>query len=114
LIVRLLNKIITVQNSTGNDIVLNIFHGAPNWWNTDNQEALDAIWDHPKSFGKPFTLAPPAINLDIQADAVLKDCTKQLEKLALEAAWPTITNKVYIQLFPNVIEDPATVIQNIH
>jgi hypothetical protein len=81
------NKLITVQNSTGNNIVLNTFHRDHDWWNTDDQAALNTIWDHHKSFGKPFTLAPPAISLDMQADAVLNDCTKQLEKLALEAAW---------------------------
>jgi hypothetical protein len=37
-----------------------------------------------------------------------------LEKLALEASWATNTAKSFAQLCPNITQDPAAVIQNIH
>jgi hypothetical protein len=37
-----------------------------------------------------------------------------LDKIAQEAAWPTITSKVFTQLCPNVVKDPAALIQSIH
>jgi hypothetical protein len=102
-----------VQNSQGGNVNLNTFHGPADWHSIVDQPTLDAIWDHPKSYRKPFTLNPPAIT-DVNADAVIESEASVLEKLALEAAWPTITKKVYDQLCPNVLGDPASVIQAIH
>jgi hypothetical protein len=109
---------ITVQNSTGNDVILNTFHGDSNWNLSADQavvdDVVDAVLDHARSYGKPFMLKPPTIALDVHADAVLEDWTWTFEDIALEAAWPTITTKVFTQLCPNIIEDPISVIQNIH
>jgi prophage DNA circulation protein len=78
-----------------------------------DQSIIDAVWDHPKSYRKPFTLKPPEIT-DTNADAVIESTSLILDKIAQEFAWSTITAKVYIQLCPNVVENPAAVIQSIH
>jgi hypothetical protein len=98
-----------VQNTQGIDVSLNTFHGPPDWHSIQDQSIIHAIWDHPKSYRKPFTLNPPAITV-VNADAVIESEASVLEKLALEAVWPTITKKVYDQLCPNVLGDPALVI----
>jgi hypothetical protein len=112
--IRLHTETITVQNSTGNDVILNTFHGDSNWNLSADQAVVDAVFDHTRSYGKPFMLKPPTIALDVHADAVLEDWTSTLEDIALEASWNTITTKVFTQLCPNIIEDPISVIQNIH
>jgi uncharacterized Zn finger protein (UPF0148 family) len=112
--IRLHTETITVQNSTGNDVVLNTFHGDSNGNLSADQADVDAVFDHTRSYGKPFMLKPPTIALDVHADAVLEDWTSTLEDIALEASWPTITTKVFTLLCPNIIDDPISVIQNIH
>jgi hypothetical protein len=103
-----------VENTQGGNVNLNTFHGPADWHSIVDQPTLDAIWDHPtKSYRKPFTLNPPEIT-NVNADAVIESEASVLEKLALKAAWPTITKKVYDQLCPNVLGDPASVIQAIH
>jgi hypothetical protein len=94
-------------------VSLNTFHGPADWHSIVDQPTLDAIWDHHKSYRKPFTLNPPAIT-DVNADAVIESEASVLEKLTLDAAWPTITKKVYDQLCPNILGNPASVIQAIH
>jgi hypothetical protein len=111
--IRLHTETITVQNSTGNDIVFNTFHGDSNWNLSDDQSVVDAVFNHARSYGKPFMSKPPTIALDVHADAVLEDWTSTLEDIALEASWPTIITKVFTQLCPNIIEDPISAIQNI-
>jgi hypothetical protein len=61
----------------------------------------------------PFVLQPPKID-DPQADATVEGNSNALEKLALEAAWVTITAKIFQQICPNITQDPSAVIQNIH
>jgi hypothetical protein len=112
--IRLHTETITVQNSTGNDVVLNTFHGDSNWNLSADQADVNAVFDYTRSYGKPFTLKPPTIALDVHADAVLEDLTSTLEDISPEASWPTITTKVLTQLCPNMIEEPTSVIQNIH
>jgi hypothetical protein len=78
-----------------------------------SQTELDAIWDNPRSVGKPFMLKSPDIN-DVHADATIEVSTSLIEKIALEAAWSHIVGQIYQQLCPNVVADLATVIQDIH
>jgi hypothetical protein len=111
--VRLPTESRIVKNTQGVDVSLNTFHGPADWHSIVDQPTLDAIWDHPKSYRKPFTLNPPAIT-DVNADAVIESEASVLEKLALKAAWPTIIKKVHDQLCPNILGDPASVIQAIH
>jgi hypothetical protein len=105
----------TVQNSTGNDVELNTFHGDADWARTLVQADLDLIWDNPKSLNKPFWLTPPTIT-DPSADAQIEfdKCIRRLETISLEAAWPFATAKVFSQTCPNFTDDPASVIQGIH
>jgi hypothetical protein len=100
------------MNSTGNPVQLNSFHAADDWFN-NTQEELDAIWDNPRSVGKPFMLKSPDIN-DIHADAMIEISSHLVDKIALEASWTHIVDRIYQQLCPNVVADPATVIQDIH
>ncbi len=111
--IRLPTETRIVLNNQGNDTNLNTFHGADHWHSTTDQTIVDAVWDHPKSYRKPFTLKPPEIT-DVNADAELESTNGLLDKIAQEAAWPTITSKVFTQLCPNVVEDHAAVIQSIH
>jgi hypothetical protein len=111
--IRLPTETRIVLNNQGNDANLNTFHGADGWHSTADQAIVDAIWDHPKSYRKPFTLKPPEIS-DVNAVAELESTNGLLDKIAQEAAWPTITSKVFTQLCLNVVEDPAAVIQSIH
>ena len=68
-----------VTDTNGTDVSLNTFHGQDDWHLTADQSEIDAIWDHPKSYRKPFTLKPPAID-DTLADAVLESIAGQLQK----------------------------------
>ena len=111
--IRLPTETRIVLNNQGNNTNLNTFHGADDWHSTTNQAIVDAVWDHPKSYRKPFILKPPEIS-DVNADAELESTNGLLDKIAQEAAWPTITSKVFTPLCPNVVEDPAAVIQSIH
>jgi hypothetical protein len=104
---------LTVTNSTGGDIQLNTFHGASNWHEIADQELLDTIWTHSKSYRKPFILKPPTID-DVNADAVIESNISILDHISLEAAWTTITVQIYNQICPTVTSDPAAIIQNIH
>jgi hypothetical protein len=110
--IRLENQTIEVMNSAGNAVQLNTFHAPANWYE-GNQVELDAIWDNPGSVGKPFMLKSPDIN-DIHADATIEVSNSLIEKIVLEAAWTHIVGQIYQQLCPNVVADPATVIQDIH
>jgi hypothetical protein len=76
---------------------------------------LDAIWDHPRSLKKPFNLIPPTI-ADVNADAQIriKESVDSLENLTLIAAWEDISQKIFNQICPNFVEDPAAIIQGIH
>jgi hypothetical protein len=111
----LYNEQAVVPNSTGNELSLNTFHGDDNWATAWDQATLDArIWNHPRSLTYPFVLIPPKID-NIHADAIVKSSSSGLERLALEAAWSTITTtKIFQQVCPNITQDPAAVIQNIH
>lgn len=111
--VRLPMENLTVLNSTGVELQLNTFHGASNWNDIEDQELLDLIWTHPKSYRKPFILKPPTID-DINADAIIESNISILDHISLEAAWTTITDKIYNQICPTVTSDPAAIIQNIH
>jgi hypothetical protein len=102
-----------VQNSTANDVNLDTFYGPANWRTTVNQTTLGAIWTILKLTEKPFSLNMTAF-MDVNTDVVIENKASLLDKLTLEAAWPTITSKVYEQLCPNVLGDPAAVIQAIH
>jgi hypothetical protein len=70
--IRFHTETITVQNSTGNNLVLNTFHGDSNWNLSDDQSVVDAVFNHTRSYGKTFMLKPPTIALDVHANAVLK------------------------------------------
>jgi hypothetical protein len=114
--VRLPTENRTVQNSKGNDVELNTFHGDDSAWaRTDVQAGLDLICDNPKSLNKPSWLTPPTIS-DPSADMQIKfkNCIRRLKTISLEAAWPFATTKVFSQTCPNLTDDPALVIQNIH
>jgi hypothetical protein len=104
----------TVTNSIGNDIALRTFFGPDDWATSIDQEILDAIWDHPRSLKKPFNLIPPSI-VDPNADAQIriKECVDTLENLTLTAAWEDIAKKIFAQICPNFVEDPAAIIQGI-
>jgi uncharacterized Zn finger protein (UPF0148 family) len=105
----------TVQNSTGADVQLTTFFGEHDWATSNDQDVLDAIWDHPRSLQKPFFLIPPQI-LDPNADAEIKikECVDSLENLTLVAAWEDISKKIFNQICPNFVDDPAAIIQSIH
>jgi hypothetical protein len=68
--IRLENQTIEVLNSTGNAVQLNTFHAPNNWYKAGTQADLDAIWDNPRSVGKPLMLKSPDIN-DIHAVATI-------------------------------------------
>jgi uncharacterized Zn finger protein (UPF0148 family) len=104
-----------VRNSTGNEISLTTFFGDDDWATSVDQEILDAIWDHPRSLKQPFNLIPPSI-VDPNADAQIriKECVDALESLTLTAAWEDITKKIFAQICPNFVDDPAAIIQSIH
>jgi hypothetical protein len=105
----------TVTNSQGGDIPLTTFFGPHDWATSNDQATLDYIWDHPRSLRKPFYLIPPSI-IDANADAQIqiKQCVSALEELALIAAWDDISKKIFAQICPNFVEDPAAIIQSIH
>jgi hypothetical protein len=84
---------IEVLNSTGNPVQLNTFHAPDDWFN-GTQEDLDAIWDNPRSVGKPFMLKSPDIN-DIYADATIEITSNLVDKIALEASWTQIVGQIY-------------------
>jgi hypothetical protein len=109
---RLESQNIEVMNSTGNPVQLNSFH-APDDWFDATQEELDAIWDNPQSVGKAFMLKSPDIN-HIHADATIEISSHLIDKIALKASWTHIVDQIYQQLCPNVVTDPARVIQDIH
>jgi hypothetical protein len=104
-----------VHKSTGNEVNLYTFHCPAIWATTLDQAVLDEIWDNPRSLRQPFWLAPSDI-ADINSDTRIqvKMCILRLEMLALDATWTVITKRVFDQLCPNFIEDPAIVIQSIH
>jgi hypothetical protein len=105
----------TVTNSAGGDTPLRTFFGPNDWATSIDQGILDAIWDHPRSLKKPFNLIPPSI-VDPNADAQIriKECVDTLENLTLTAAWEDIAKKIFAQICPNFVEDPAAIIQGIH
>jgi uncharacterized Zn finger protein (UPF0148 family) len=113
--VRLHMETRTVQNSQGGDLQLTTFFGPHDWATSNDQTTLDYIWDHPRSLKKPFYLIPPSI-IDANADAQIqiKQCVNALEELALIAAWDDISKKIFAQICPNFVEDPAAIIQSIH
>jgi hypothetical protein len=101
------SEALAVTNSTGADVMLNTFHSAGDWATNYDQDTLNAeIWNHPRSLIKPFALHPPKIE-DVNADAVIAISSFDLKKHALEAAWLTICTKIFQQICPNIIEDPA-------
>jgi hypothetical protein len=102
--VRLFTQSLPVLNSTGNQVQLDTFHGADDWFQ-GNQAQLDAIWDNPKSVGKPFQLLAPSIQ-DNLTDATIESNYALLEKIALEASWDYITSQIYQQICPQVGVDP--------
>jgi hypothetical protein len=105
----------TVTNSLNQDVLLTTFFGPTDWATSHDQAVLDAIWDHPRSLKKPFYLIPPSI-VDPNADAQvqIKECVDALETLTLTAAWDDIAAKVFAQICPNFVDDPAAIIQSIH
>jgi hypothetical protein len=105
----------TVQNSLGADLQLTTFFGPHDWANSNDQAILDAIWDHPRSLQKPFYLIPLSI-VDNNADAQIqiKECLDALETLTLTVAWEDISSKIFAQICPNFVGDPAAIIQSIH
>jgi hypothetical protein len=50
------NETRLVQSSAGNPVSLTTFFGANDWHLSTDQSVIDAVWDHPKSYRKPFTL----------------------------------------------------------
>jgi hypothetical protein len=64
---------------------------------------------------QPFYLIPPSI-IDANADAEIriKECVDALETLTLVAAWDDISKKIFAQICPNFVDDPAAIIQSIH
>jgi hypothetical protein len=113
--VRLHMETQTVTNSQGADFQLTTFFGPHDWATSNDQAVLDYIWDHPRSFKKPFYLIPPSI-VDANADAQIriKECVDSLETLTLTAAWEDISKKIFAQVCPNFVDDPAAIIQSIH
>ena len=113
--VRLHMETQTVTNSNGADTPLTTCFGPSDWATSINQTILDAIWDHPKSLKKPFNLIPPSI-VDPNADAQIqiKQCVDTLENITLTAAWEDISKKIFSQICPNFVDDPAAIIQSIH
>ena len=104
-----------VPNSAGGNATLTTFFGDDNWATSTDQDILNAIWDHPRSLKKPFNLIPPSI-VDPNADAQIriKECVDTLETLTLTAAWEDISKKIFAQICPNFVDDPAAIIQSIH
>ena len=113
--VRLHMETRTVDNSTGGEASLTTFFGVNDWATSADQDILDAIWDHPRSLKKPFNLIPPSI-VDPNADAQIriKECVDNLEHITLSAAWEDISKKIFAQICPNFVDDPAAIIQSIH
>jgi uncharacterized Zn finger protein (UPF0148 family) len=105
----------TVHNSLGSDLQLSTFFGPHDWANSNDQAILDAIWDHPRSLQKPFYLIPPSIvDNNAGAQIQIKECLDALETLTLTAAWEDISSKIFAQICPNFVDDPAAIIQSIH
>jgi hypothetical protein len=103
------------MNSTGADVPSTTFFGPNDWATSNGQTVLDAIWDHPKSLNKPFFLIPPSIiNANANAQICIKECVDTLETLILSAAREDISKKIFVQIFPNFVDDPAAIIQSIH
>jgi hypothetical protein len=76
---------------------------------------LDAIWDHPRSLKKPFFLIPPTIrDANANAQIQIKECVDVLEILTLIAAWEDISQKIFNQICPKFLDNPAAIIQSIH
>jgi hypothetical protein len=44
----------------------------------------------------------------------IKECDDALETLTLTAAWEDISKKIFAQICPNFVDDPAAIIQSIH
>jgi hypothetical protein len=84
-----------VTNLIGNPVNLDTFHAPTDWHISTDQKALDAIWDHPRSYRRPFTLKPPKITNN-NANAVLERTVLILKKMAFEASWFIVLAKVFI------------------
>jgi hypothetical protein len=105
----------TITNSTGADVQLTTFFGPNDWATSNNQDILDAIWDHPSSLNKPFYLVPPSIiNVNADVQIRIKECVDAVETLTLTAAWENISKKIFAQICQNFINNPAAIIQSIH
>jgi uncharacterized Zn finger protein (UPF0148 family) len=54
--------------------------------------------------------------VDNNADAQIqiKECLDALETLTLTAAWEDISSKIFAQICPNFVDDPAAIVQSIH
>jgi hypothetical protein len=105
----------TIHNSLEADLQLTTFFGPHDWANSNDQAILDANWDHPRSLQKPFYLIPSSIvvnNADAQIQ--IKECLDALETLTLTAAWEDISSKIFAQICPNFVDNPAAIIQSIH
>jgi hypothetical protein len=76
--IRLPTEMRVALNNQGNKTNLNTFHGADNWHSTTDQAIVDDVWDHAKSYQKPFTLQPPKI-FEVNADAELKSTNGMLD-----------------------------------
>jgi hypothetical protein len=113
--VRLHMEARTITNSVGGDVQLTTFYGPHDWATSNDQAILNAIWDHPRSLKKPFYLLPPSIvDANVDAQIRIKECIDALETLTLTAAWDDISKKIFAQICPNFVDDPAAIIQGIH
>jgi hypothetical protein len=105
----------TVQNSDGGNLQLTAFFGPHDWATSNDQAVLDVIWDHPRSLKRPFFLIPPTIqDANAKEQIQIKECVDALETLTLIAAWEDIAQKIFNQICPNFVDDPAAIIQSIH
>jgi hypothetical protein len=69
----------------------------------------------PQEFEVTILSHPPSI-IDAKADAQIriKECVDALETLTLTAAWDDILTKIFAQICPKFVDDPAAIIQSIH
>jgi hypothetical protein len=99
---------ITVQNTIGNDLQLNTFHGPDDWASSNDQNIVDAVLHSPSSFGEPFKLEPPAI--DNRNPAVVVSTKDKLHSAAMEVAYASILPRIFEQICPGADNDPIKII----